>query len=98
MTLSAYPLLRFTILRTRPADVWAMYSLAGPTYISKTIIDGRDTGRRFTFQDFMGAGAFAGKGRRVSLSVKINHYSNGNLFAENAGVKVPITFSIGYTF
>src|SRR4029450_2358330 len=53
-TLSIYPLLRFTFLRTTLADVYAVYSLAGPTYISQTLIDERDTGNHFTFQDFMG--------------------------------------------
>ena len=81
-----------------PADIWAVYSLAGPTYISQTLIDGRDTGHHFTFQDFMGLGAFVGRTRNVSVGVKINHYSNGNIFTENAGVRIPITFNIGYAF
>jgi hypothetical protein len=97
-TLSVYPLFRFTFLRTRPADLFAVYSLAGPTYISQTIVDGRDTGNHFTFQDFMGAGVFVGQRRNVMLGVKINHYSNGNIFTENAGLKIPITVSAGVTF
>ena len=36
------------------------YSLAGPTYISKIVLDDLNTGRHFTFQDFMGIGWFAG--------------------------------------
>ena len=60
-TLSAYPVLRFTLVRTKPADFYVCYSLAGPTYISRSIIDGLDTGRHFTFQDFIGMGVFAGK-------------------------------------
>jgi lipid A 3-O-deacylase PagL len=97
-TLSIYPLFRFTFLRTRDADFYACYSLAGPTYISKVIIDGRDTGHHFTFQDFMGAGAFLGRARRLSFGVKINHYSNGNIFTENAGLRIPLTFTAGLTF
>jgi hypothetical protein len=97
-TLSAYPLLRFTLVRTKPADFYLCYSLAGPTYISRSIIDGLDTGRHFTFQDFMGMGVFIGKRRNVSVGVKINHYSNGNVFANNAGVKIPLTFGLGYMF
>lgn len=97
-TLSIYPLFRFTFLRTRLADVHAFYSLAGPSYISKIVIDGLDTGRHFTFQDFMGLGVFVGRERRVNVGVKINHYSNGNIFTENAGVKIPITLTLGYTF
>jgi opacity protein-like surface antigen len=97
-TLSIYPLLRFTFLRTSLADLYAVYSLAGPTYISQVLIDGRDTGNHFTFQDFMGAGLFVGRKRNVTLGVKINHYSNGNIFTENAGLKIPITFTTGITF
>jgi hypothetical protein len=97
-TLSVYPLLRFTLVRTKRADLYFCYSLAGPTTISKIVIDGRDTGRRFTFQDFMGAGAFVGPHRRVSVGLKIKHYSNGNLFTQNAAVTIPLTFTVGYTF
>ena len=97
-TLSAYPLLRFTLVRTKPADFYVCYSLAGPTYISRSVIGGLDTGRHFTFQDFIGMGVFIGNRRNVSIGVKINHYSNGNVFTDNAGVKVPLTFGFGYTF
>jgi hypothetical protein len=97
-TLSFYPLFRFTFLRTRPADMYFAYSLAGPTYISKVMLDDLNTGRHFTFQDFMGIGWFAGAHRNLAIGVKINHYSNGNIFTQNAGVKIPLTFSIGYAF
>jgi hypothetical protein len=97
-TLSLYPLFRFTLLRTRPADLYVAYSLAGPTYMSKTMVDGLSTGSAFTFQDFMGMGFFLGPDRRLNVGVKINHYSNGNIFTENAGVKIPYTFNIGYAF
>lgn len=97
-TLSLYPLLRFTVLRTRPADFYLFYSVAGPTYISRVVIDGEDTGRHFTFQDFMGLGSFFGKKRNLNAEININHYSNGNIFPKNGGVKVPLTFMVGYTF
>jgi hypothetical protein len=97
-TLSVYPLLRLTFIRTSPMDIYFQYSLAGPTFISQVVIDGRDTGRRFTFQDFMGIGAFLGKRRNVSLGVKINHYSNGNLFTQNASLKIPLTLTWGFAF
>jgi hypothetical protein len=97
-TLSAYPLMRFTLVRTKPVDFYVSYSLAGPTYISRSIIDSLDTGRHFTFQDFIGMGVFLGSRRNVSIGVKINHYSNGNVFTDNAGVKVPLTFGFGYAF
>jgi hypothetical protein len=95
---SMYPLFRFTVARTKPADLYVVYSLAGPTFLSRPTIDDRDTGTHFTFQDFMGLGVFVGKGRRVSAGAKINHYSNGNIFTENAAIKVPITLQMGYTF
>lgn len=98
-SLSAYPLFRFTLLRSKPLDFYLNYSLAGPTMLSRApLIDGYETGRRFTFQDFMGAGFFVGKSRRVNAEVRIGHYSNGNLFPENDGVSIPLTFNLGYTF
>ncbi len=97
-TVSAYPLLRFTLVRTKPADYFVMYSFAGPTYISRVIIDSLGTGGHWTFQDFMGAGAFFGKDRKASFAIKISHYSNGNLFIDNAALKVPVTLSFGYAF
>jgi opacity protein-like surface antigen len=97
-TASFYPVLRFTALRRRPLDLYFNYSLAGPTFISKTVIDDNETGRRFTFQDFMGAGIFAGRRRHLNAEVRISHYSNGNLFPRNAGLTVPLTFTVGYAF
>ena len=89
---------RFTAVRTKPADLYFMYSVAGPTFISKTRIDGNETGRHFTFQDMMGMGVFAGKSRKLNAEINIGHYSNGNLFSENAGVKIPLTFNVGWAF
>ena len=95
---SVYPLMRFTFLRSKSADFFFNYSVAGPSYISKVIIDGAETGKHFTFQDFMGAGMFAGKERKFNAELRIGHYSNGNVFSQNAGVKVPLTFNLGYAF
>jgi len=97
-TASLFPVFRLTPLRLGSADVYLNYSLAGPTAISRSSIDGQDTGRRFTFQDFMGVGVFAGKERHVDAEVRIGHYSNGNLFPQNAGLSIPLTFNLGYTF
>src|SRR3954471_3722505 len=38
-TLSAYPMFRFFFLRSRTADLYFNYALAGPTFISKSLID-----------------------------------------------------------
>ena len=98
LTLSAYPLFRFFFSRTEPADVYFSYSLAGPTFISNTLLDGRDTGARFTFQDFMGVGAYLDTPRHINAEVSIKHFSNGNLFTHNASIKVPLTFTLGLVF
>ena len=97
-TLSGYPMFRFFFVRSRTADVYFNYSVAGPTFISQSVIDGEDTGARFTFQDFLGIGTLLGKDHRFNAEIGIKHYSNGNLFVANRSVKVPMTFSIGYTF
>ncbi len=97
-SLSAFPLFRFTLIRSKPLDVYLNYSLAGPTTLSRVTIDGWDTGSHFTFQDFMGLGAYVGEGRRLNAEARIGHYSNGNLFPRNAGVAIPLTFNLGYTF
>ncbi|MFW5891764.1 MAG: acyloxyacyl hydrolase [Bacteroidota bacterium] len=97
-TLSLYPVLRFTLLRTSPADFFFFYSVAGPTFITDGVIDEVETGRKFTFYDYMGIGTFAGDQRELSAELKIGHYSNGNLFPQNAGVMVPLTLSLGYNF
>jgi len=98
ITLSAYPLVRYFLLRGDDADVYFAYSVAGPTYITQSNLDGLDTGSVFTFQDKMAVGAFIGKDRRVSIEIGIKHFSNGNLATSNAGIKVPLTFSLGFVF
>jgi opacity protein-like surface antigen len=97
-TASLYPLFRFTFLRAHSADVYFAYSAAGPTFISRVQLDDLDTGRHFTFQDFMSLGVFAGRNRHVNVGIKINHFSNGNIFTQNAGVTIPLTVSVGYAF
>jgi hypothetical protein len=95
---SVFPEFRFTLVRLRGADFYLNYSLAGPTSISRTAIDANDTGRHFTLQDFMGMGVYAGRDRRINAEIHIAHYSNGNLFPRNAGVSIPLTFDLGFTF
>jgi hypothetical protein len=98
VTASVYPLLRLFLVRGKSADFYFAYALAGPTYIGRTRLDGLDTGRHFTFQDFMGVGLFLGARRHLNLNLKLNHYSNGNIFPQNAAVMIPLTFGVGYTF
>jgi len=97
-TLSVFPEFRFNFLHTKPVDAYFYYSVAGPSYISKVIIDGVETGEHFTFQDTMGAGMFFGEKRNLNAEFKIGHYSNGNIFPLNGAVKIPLSLNIGYAF
>jgi len=106
-TLSVYPILRFNILHTKPFDAYTYYSIAGPTYISKTDFNIQNihgvnemafTGEHFTFQDNIGLGAFFGTKRNLNAEFRIGHYSNGNIFPVNAAFKIPLSFNIGYAF
>lgn len=97
-TLSVFPQLRFNVLHTKPMDAYFYYSVAGPTYISKAIIDKVETGEHFTFQDNMGAGIFFGEKRNLNAEIKIGHYSNGNVFPLNGAVKIPLSLNVGYAF
>ena len=97
-TLSLFPLFRFTFIRSKFADFYFNYSVAGPTYISNNIIDKLNTGKSFTFQDFMGLGFYTGFHRKFNAEFRITHYSNGNIFTHNPGITIPLTFNIGYRF
>jgi len=97
-TLSVFPVFRFNFLHTQPLDAYFYYSVAGPTYISKTVLDKIDTGKNFTFQDTMGLGIFFGEKRNLNAELKIGHYSNGNIFPLNGAVKIPLSINVGYAF
>lgn len=97
-TLSAFPVLRFNVIHGKNADGYFYYSIAGPSYISRTTLDNELTGRHFTFQDMIGIGSFIGKNRKINAEINIAHFSNGNIYPYNAGVKVPLTFCLGYCF
>lgn len=98
LSVSAYPLLRFTVLRTKAADLYVSYSMAGPTFISKFTIDGRETGRNLTLQDLFGVGVYANENRHINAEIRVGHYSNGNLLPRNTGIQVPLSFNLGYAF
>lgn len=95
---SIFPVLRFYLLRKKNFDFYTNYSIIGPTYITKSIVDGFDSGTNVTYQDTMGFGVFFGKDRKYNFELRIMHYSNGNIFSDNAGVAVPIQFTFGRTF
>lgn len=98
VTASLYPAMRFPLLRTNPVELYVSYSLAGPSLITRTNIDGQDTGRHFTWQDYMSFGYYLGRKRRVTGEIRIAHYSNANLFPQNPGITIPLGFYFGTTF
>lgn len=97
-TASIYPVMRFMAVRSPKTDFYFEYTVAGPTYISKRILDSENTGRHFTFYDAMGLGIFTGKHKNLNAGLRIAHFSNGNIFPHNNGVKVPLTLSLGYAW
>ncbi|PKP06397.1 MAG: hypothetical protein CVU10_02180 [Bacteroidetes bacterium HGW-Bacteroidetes-5] len=96
--ISVFPVFRINFLQNKLMDPYFFYTLGGPAFISRSLLDGIDTGKRFTFYDAIGLGAFLGVDRRFNAEVKVAHYSNGNIFPENAGVKIPLTFCLGFCF
>ena len=97
-TVSVFPVFRVTPIHSKLADIYFYYSVVGPAFISRPHIDDIDTGEVFTFQDLMGIGIFTGEKRNLNAEIRIGHFSNGNMFPENNGIKVPLTFNIGYCF
>ena len=85
-------------MRRKGFDMYTNYSLIGPTLLTKDNLDNLNTGPKITYQDMMGLGIFFGKKRRYNAELRIMHYSNGNIFPQNAGVAVPIQFTLGKTF
>ncbi len=97
-TIAAYPVFRFNFWHSKPFDSYIYYSIAGPSFISKTMIDDVAIGEKFTFQDNMGLGFYFGEQRNSNIEFKIGHYSNGNIFTQNPGVKIPFSVNLGYAF
>jgi len=90
--------MRLWLIRTERFNFYFIYSAAGPAYMSASIIDNVDMYSRFTFQDFLGFGAFIGRERALNVAIKLYHYSNGLLVPKDPGFDVPIVFSLGYAF
>ena len=97
-TFSIFPTLRFYLSRRADYDLYASYSIIGPTFITKSNIDNLGTGPNSIFQDKMGIGMFFGEKRKYNFELRIMHYSNGNIFNDNYGVAIPIQFTLGKTF
>lgn len=95
---SIFPELKLWFLRRRSVQLYFMYSAAGPSYISRWIIDDQSIAGHFTFQDFLGLGMTLGQRHAFDVAFKIIHYSNGGTLPSNPGTDVPVVLSMGYTF
>ena len=98
LAFSIFPTMRFYVLRKKGFDLYANYSLIGPTVLTSKNLDNLNTGPKITYQDTMGLGIFFGEKRSYNAELRIMHYSNGNIFTENSGVAVPVQFTFGKTF
>jgi opacity protein-like surface antigen len=98
LTLSIFPVFRLSYWHAKKFDAYFYYSVAGPTYISKTKLDNEELGGHFTFQDNMGTGVFFGENRNLNAEIRIGHYSNGNTHINNEAVKIPLSLNFGYAF
>lgn len=93
-----YPELRYWYIRSQHVDLYFSYSVAGPTILSRRVIDHKDLGGYFIFQDFLGLGMSIGRRRAFTVDVRLVHYSNGDIFPKNPGFDVPVVVYLGYSF
>ncbi len=94
--LSALFELRWWVFRSKYISPYLLYSIAGPTILSKSYFAGSKLGGHLIFQDYMGAGIMLGHKYHFTLEAKIVHYSNGDLGVYNKGLQVPFLISIGF--
>lgn len=97
-TVSLYLNIKVWLVKAEKVDLYLTWTNAGLTYMSKKIINGRDVGGHFTFQDFLGIGALFGEAKAIGVELKFFHYSNGSLFPQNPGIDTPLIVGITYNF
>ncbi|OAI46325.1 hypothetical protein AYO45_06395 [Gammaproteobacteria bacterium SCGC AG-212-F23] len=96
-SIAVAPVLRYYLQKVPTISPYVEFSI-GPSYLSRTRIDGRNLGMHFAFQDQLGIGMTYGKEERFYSSISVLHYSNGSLCRWNAGITVPIMLNLGYKF
>jgi len=94
--LSGFLTFRIWPFHTQYFSPYILYSVAGPTLLSRDHLNGIDLGGHFTWQDFFGVGAQIGNNGYIEA--KLQHYSNGDVLAVNPGFDVPIVIALGYGF
>ena len=97
-TASLFIMLRYWFWRHRNFSTYFLYSIGGPTWISRRHFGPAELGKHFIFQDMLGIGARFGTQHVINAELYLLHYSNGDIFFQNSGLDVPIVFSLGYSF
>lgn len=97
MIYSTAPIFRFYIQKTNLFSPFVELSI-GFAYLSKTRLDHQNLGIHFAFQDQVGLGITYGSEQHLYTLFSILHYSNGSLSANNSGMTIPLTLTIGYRF
>lgn len=96
---SAFVAFQFWLFDTHYVHPYIMYSIAGPTLLTRHRYGPANLGESFIFQDVLGIGAQIGHSTRaLNLELKLVHYSNGDIFPRNSGFDIPIVFALGYSF
>lgn len=95
---SALIQLRWWLFRTDYFNPYLVYSVAGPTLLTRDYFGNANLTAPFIFQDYLGAGAFFGKDHHFDLSARMYHYSNGDLLTHNPGFDVPLVIFFGFNF
>lgn len=96
--LSALIQLRWWIVRTSCFNPYLIYSVAGPTLLSRHQFGPADLSANFIWQNYLGFGIVFGKHHHFDLSARMYHYSNGDLFVHNDGFDVPLVIFFGFNF
>lgn len=95
---SAFVMFRFWLFRSGNFQPYILYSIAGPTFLTKNHFGPANLGKKFLWQDILGVGTQIGKTHAINVDVMVVHYSNGDIFYQNTGFGVPIIVSLGYSF
>jgi len=90
--------LRVWLFHTNSFNPYITWSIAAPTLLSRRLFGQSNLSERFIFQDFLGIGVQIGTRHVFDISLKLYHYSNGDLFLHNDGFGVPSVLSLGYVF
>ncbi len=96
--ISIFPVFNYHFLRSKTTDLYFTHTVAGPSLLSKIKLDNEITGRTFTFYDAMGMGGYFGVKKQLNMELRISHYRNGIIFEKNPGLKIPLSFNLGYCF